>query len=288
MRHFYTLVTVLIIFFTNPVNAGTEQIRSGDYSGTAEFSGVIIFDNTASSVWQWKSGGYTGFQNSVSDLTEEGTRLSVKAPHDLLLLGGRSAHAFEGSDTVGAGIIPTIQLAGSDGVPVSIQWTKGTPGEGLIFLPVTVSEDSQRTGTLTMQIQAFGSLAWSEYDGYGARITQTLGNNAFDAYVFNGGVPGMNTWSTRNGLDFIARMTGSEVTADLLWQQLRDVVPSLPATPNIVDESGYQDLIGTGWFYSGAYALGVPSGANLNLHFSSPITGRSVWRAGLTITVSYA
>ncbi|ELT9943272.1 fimbrial, partial [Escherichia coli] len=53
-------------------------------------------------------------------------------------------------------------------------------------------------------------------------------------------------------------------------------------------ESGYQDLVGEGWFYSGAYALGISSGAALNLHFSKPVTGQSDWRAGMTVIIRYA
>lgn len=36
------------------------------------------------------------------------------------------------------------------------------------------------------------------------------------------------------------------------------------------------------------YALGISSGAVLNLHFSKPVTGQSVWRAGMTVIIRYA
>ncbi|WP_436920499.1 hypothetical protein [Escherichia coli] len=36
------------------------------------------------------------------------------------------------------------------------------------------------------------------------------------------------------------------------------------------------------------YALGISPGAVLNLHFSKPVTGQSVWRAGMTVIIRYA
>ncbi|MCZ8781142.1 fimbrial [Escherichia albertii] len=213
--------------------------------------------------------------------------MTVRAPHDLLLLAGKSARAFEGSETSGAGIVPVIQLTGSDGSEIRIQWADRTPGQGLLVLPLNVTGDSQTTGTLAAEIQAFGALAWAEDDGFGARITQTLGNNSADAYVFNGGVPDASTWRTADGLRFISRMTDSEVSAESIWAQLKQGVPGVPDSPVIADENGYQDLVGKGWLYSGAYALGISSGTVLNLHFSTPVTGQSVWRAGMTVIIRY-
>ncbi|HFP0687498.1 TPA: fimbrial [Escherichia coli] len=253
-----------------------------------ELRGTIMpYDDTLPP-WSWKTGGYTGFSNKISELTSNGTRLTVGAPHNLLLLAGKSARAFEGSKTSGAGIVPVIQLVGSDGDEIRIQWASGTPGQGLLVLPLNVTGDSQTTGTLAAEVQAFGALAWAEEDGFGARITQTLGNNSADAYVFNGGVPDSSAWSTADGLGFISRMTEGEVSAESIWEQLKLGVPGVPDSPVIADESGYQDLVGEGWFYSGAYALGISSGAVLNLYFSESVTGQSVWRAGMTVIIRYA
>ncbi|EHP62706.1 hypothetical protein HMPREF0986_05277, partial [Escherichia coli 4_1_47FAA] len=190
--------------------------------------------------------------------------------------------------TSGAGIVPVIQLKGSDGSEIHIQWARGTPGQGLLVLPLSVTGDTQTAGTLAAEVQAFGALAWAEEDGFGARITQTLGDNSADAYVFNGGVPDSSTWRTADGLSFISRMTEGEVSAESIWTQLKQGVPGVSDSPVITDESGYQDLVGEGWFYSGAYALGISSGAVLNLNFSKPVTGQSVWRAGMTVIIRYA
>ncbi|MED9626293.1 fimbrial [Escherichia coli] len=253
-----------------------------------DFGGVITPYNDTLPPWLWKTGGYTGFSNKISELTANGMRLTVSAPHDLLLLAGKSARFFEGSETSGTGIVPVIQLKGSDGSEIRIQWARGTPGQGLLVLPLNVIGDTQTAGTLAAEVQAFGALAWAEDDGFGARITQTLGNNSADAYVFNGGVPDSSTWRTADGLSFISRMTEGEVSAESIWTQLKQGVPGVSDSPVIADESGYQDLVGEGWFYSGAYALGISSSAVLNLHFSKPVTGQSVWRAGMVVIIRYA
>ncbi|EPM2093244.1 fimbrial [Escherichia coli] len=279
---------IIILLICGKVFADTGWHSGRDFQGTMELRGTIMpYDDTLPP-WSWKTGGYTGFSNKISELTSNGTRLTVGAPHNLLLLAGKSARAFEGSKTSGAGIVPVIQLVGSDGDEIRIQWASGTPGQGLLVLPLNVTGDSQTTGTLAAEVQAFGALAWAEEDGFGARITQTLGNNSADAYVFNGGVPDSSAWSTADGLGFISRMTEGEVSAESIWEQLKLGVPGVPDSPVIADESGYQDLVGEGWFYSGAYALGISSGAVLNLYFSESVTGQSVWRAGMTVIIRYA
>lgn len=282
------IVFSLFLLICRKVSAGTGWQSGGDFQGVVEFGGTITPYDDSLPPWLWKTGGYTGFSNKISELTGNGTRLTVSAPRDLLLLAGKSARAFEGSKTSCAGIVPVIQLKGSDGSEIRIQWAGGTPGQGLLVLPLSVTGDTQTTGTLAAEVQAFGALAWAEDDGFGARITQTLGNNSADAYVFNGGVSDSSTWHTADGLSFISRMTEGEVSAESVWAQLRQIIPGMSDSPVITDESGYQDLVGEGWFYSGAYALGISSGAVLNLHFSKPVTGQSVWRAGMTVIIRYA
>lgn len=280
------LFSFLLICGKSSADTGWQSDR--EFQGAVEFGGTITLYDGTLPPWLWKTGGYTGFSNKISELTGNGTRLKVSVPHDLLLLAGKSARAFEGSETSGAGIVPVIQLKGSDGSEIHIQWARGTPGQGGLVLPLSVTGNTQTVGTLVAEIQAFGALAWAEDDGFGARISQTLGNNSADAYVFNGGVPDSSTWRTADGLNFISRMTGGEVSAESIWTQLKQGVQGVPDSPVMADESGYQDLVGEGWFYSGAYALGISSGAVLNLHFSKPVTGQSVWRAGMTVIIRYA
>lgn len=55
--------------------------------------------------------GHVVVEDDFSELTGNGTRLTVSAPYDLLLLAGKSARAFEGSETSGAGIVRGGELA---------------------------------------------------------------------------------------------------------------------------------------------------------------------------------
>ncbi|HCN9589608.1 TPA: fimbrial [Escherichia coli] len=281
-------ILLIIIFSLSLLICGKASAAGwqsgGDFQGAVEFGGTITPYDDSLPPWLWKTGGYTGFSNKISELAGNGTRLTVSAPYDLLLLAGKSARAFKGNK---ADIVPVIQLKGSDESEIHIQWARGTPGQGLLVLPLSVTGDTKTTGTLAAEVQAFGALAWAEDDGFGARITQTLGNNSADAYVFNGGVSDSSTWHTADGLSFISRMTEGEVSAESIWTQLKQRVPGVSDSPVITDESGYQDLVGEGWFYSGAYALGISSGAVLNLHFSKPVTGQSVWRAEMRVIIRY-
>lgn len=195
MRQDAVIDILLIIAFSlsllicGKVSADSGWQSGGGFQGAVEFGGTITPYDAPLPPWLWKSGGYTGFSNKISELTGNGTRLKVSVPHDLLLLAGKSARAFEGSETSGAGIVPVIQLKGSDGSEIYIQWARGTPGQGLLVLPLSVTGDIQTAGTLAAEVQAFGALAWAEEDGFGARITQTLGNNSADAYFLMAAYP---------------------------------------------------------------------------------------------------
>ncbi|EPQ7464102.1 fimbrial [Escherichia coli] len=255
--------------------------------GTTELRGWLIYlSGEIRPKWLWKTGGYTGFHHYISDMSSESKRLAISVPHDILLLAGKSQGAFDGGGP-GAGIVPVIQFM-TDGIPINIQWESGSQGKGIITLPIRHSINDKLLGTLSTYVQSFGALAWSEYDGYGAKITQALGNNTTHPYVFNGGVMGANMWTTQSGLDFLSRMTDGEVNAYSLWGQLKDKILGLPENPVISDESGYQDLIGNGWLYSGAYSLGINHGDVLELFFSSKVTEEIQWNARLTVNIIYA
>lgn len=186
------IIFSLSLLICGKVSADTGWQSGGDFQGTVKFGGTITPYDDSLPPWLWKTGGYTGFSNKISELTGNGTRLTVSAPRDLLLLAGKSERAFEGSKTSGAGIVPVIQLKGSDGSEIRIQWASGTPGQGLLVLPLSVTGDTQTTGTLAAEVQAFGALS---------------------------------TWHTADGLSFISRMTEGEVSAESIWAQLRQIIP---------------------------------------------------------------
>ncbi|ECC3383016.1 fimbrial [Salmonella enterica subsp. enterica serovar Give] len=254
-------------------------------NGSVTLGGKIHVLGGLRPVWMWKAGGYRDFFHHTGDMTEQHTRLTVSAPTDILLLAGKSQAAFDGS-AVPAHIVPVIRLT-ADSVPVAIQWISGSAGEGVLVLPLHRNGESAGAGHLLLRVRAFGALGASPYDGLDARIIQTLGDNTDYPYVFNGGVMGMNAWTTRAGLDYIARMTGNEVTADTIWAQLQEKISGLPATPVSENAGIYEDLKEEGLLYAGAYALGIPQGNPLELRFSAPVTSQITWRATLNVEIHY-
>ncbi|EET4486295.1 fimbrial [Escherichia coli] len=279
-------IVTITLQLTHNNSIASEWQNSSILRGETELSGRLIYINgELKPRWLWKTGGYTDFHHHISDISG-GKRLTIVAPNDILLLAGKSQASFDGG-AAGTGIVPVIQFI-TDGVPVSIQWESGSQGKGVITLPIHHSVNDRLLGTLSAYVQAFGALAWAEYDGFGAKITQTLGDNTSYPYVFNGGLMGANTWTTRSGLEFLSRMTGDEINADILWLQLKEKIPGLSENPVISNESGYQDLVGSGWLYSGGYSLGINSGDTLELFFSSEITEETMWHSRLTVNIIYA
>lgn len=85
------IVFSLSLLICGKVSAGTGWQSSGDFQGVVEFRGTITPYDDSLPPWLWKTGGYTGFSNRISELTGNGTRLTVSVPYDFLLLAGKSA-----------------------------------------------------------------------------------------------------------------------------------------------------------------------------------------------------
>ncbi|EBU7005296.1 fimbrial [Salmonella enterica subsp. enterica serovar Kintambo] len=241
---------------------------------------------TTSPVWLWKSGiKHTEFNREIK--TGEKT-LSVFMREDVPLLLGKTKEAFDKAGR-GSRAVPVIEFFDADNVPVEISWISGSQGEGIIFLPVDdATTPGRRIGKVNIYTKAFGALALTEY-GYDedARIIQTAGDNTNNAYVFNGGVMGMNSWKTKDGMDYIARMSSDTVTAQDIWQQLKNKTPLIPGSPVFSNESSFNDLLGDGFLYAGAYALGIPKGNKMDLIFDHQITDITRWKSLLTVKITY-
>lgn len=87
------IIFSLSLLICGEVSAGTGWQPAGG-QGVVEFGGTITPYDDSLPPWLWKTGGYTGFSNRISELTGNGTRLTVSAPHDLLLPAGKSARGY--------------------------------------------------------------------------------------------------------------------------------------------------------------------------------------------------
>lgn len=152
---------LIIIFFLFLLICGKASAGAGWRSG-GDFQGAVAAGGSCDDSlppWLWKTGGYTRFSNKTSELTGNGTRLPVSAPHDLLWLVGKSERAFEGSKTSGVGIVHVIQLKGSDGSEIRIQWTSDILWQGLNIQPLYIIGDFQSGGILAAERLIPGELA---------------------------------------------------------------------------------------------------------------------------------
>lgn len=110
MTNIYRIIMFSFLIFGGKNSVGAGWQPEGNFQGTVAFGGTLMSYDTALPPWVWKTGGYTEFSNKISELTDNGTRLTVKSPYDVLLLAGKSGRAFEGSVMSGARIVPVIQL----------------------------------------------------------------------------------------------------------------------------------------------------------------------------------
>ncbi|EFN9665254.1 fimbrial, partial [Escherichia coli] len=77
----FIIVFSLSLLICGKVSADTGWQSGGDFQGAVEFGGTITPYDVSLPPWLWKTSGYTGFSNKISELTGNGTRLTVSAPH---------------------------------------------------------------------------------------------------------------------------------------------------------------------------------------------------------------
>lgn len=283
MKCLYCIPALILLYSSDSLSAGWES--APNHAGIAVLGGSLHVIGTTSPVWLWKVGSArTEFNREIK---AGDNTLSVFMKEDVPLLLGKTKEAFDKTGK-GSHAVPVIEFYRADNVPVDISWIPGSQGDGIVFLPVDNADTGARIGDVKIYAKAFGALALTEY-GYDedARITQTAGNNTTWPYVFNGGVMGMNSWKTQDGMDYITRMSNGTVTAQEIWQQLKNKTPLIPGNPVFANENGFNDLLGDGFLYAGAYALGIPKGNKLELQFNAPVADIIRWKSSMTVKITY-
>ncbi|EBX6890527.1 hypothetical protein LF005_004537 [Salmonella enterica] len=247
--------------------------------GTMEFGGTITPQPT-DVTWMWKLGaGKTDFNAQLSDLTNDGKKLSITNATDMPLLLGKLEHAFVGR----VGIAPNIEFTGYDNVAITPEWS-GEEGSGTLTLPVK-SGDGAKMGTFVMPVQGVGGLLWALSDGTGgAQSRHASGTSG----AFKGGTGSWASTPAMDAMDVIFKKFGTNDFNDL-DAQLR----AFPGLSNIAPDlsniagSTTAPLDQTNYVYTGTYALGVPAGKIIDVNFTNSVTTNTEWKAPLTIKISY-
>lgn len=255
----------------------------GGNGGDVNFGGEIIAQDKAE--WMWLLGdGKTDFASNTSQMTEGGKKLTITAEKDIPILAGKLKHGVRGEVFRQAGTMPQIAFL-SAGSPVTPEFG----GDSAMMLTVKAFDktSSQELGTLKINGRAVGSVAYAQDDQY---FTKGLWGKS--GAIMSGGMSADSSLLTKGGVvtSGIVEKFGGPALAEL-EQQVRDVMQNPDAVFTDVNKawsisrSVESDMNVPA--YGISYGYGVEQGSTLEVNFSNPVTSTTVWKAPLTVSISY-
>ena len=264
---------------------------NGDFNGSVDIGGNIVADNF-SQKWSWAVGSsINSFSNKLTDLTENGKKLTITVQGNKPILLGKTNEAFSTPSAGGWGAIPQIAFTDYQGNAIQVNGIEQS-NAGLGFLPVPMkNETGSAIGTAKVNI-TFAGIAGVGGDTPSARETglRSLFANLNTTNIFAGGMPTVTATKAeiQSGTTAanVTALFGSLSAADVL-AQIQAVKPTVTDLPSH-DRSGAENMqYSNGNVVSAAYALGIADGQTIEATFDHAVTANTRWSAPLNVAVTY-
>ncbi|HHI3000363.1 fimbrial protein [Escherichia coli] len=257
---------------------------NGDFNGTIDIGGSIDATNYRQK-WEWEVGtGLNGFSNTLSELTENNTKLTITVTGNKPILLGRTKEAFSAA-VEGVGAIPQIAFTDYKGTSVVLKNPDGEINKGLAYFVLPMKNaGGTEVGSLRVNASYAGVAADSEAMAF-ASLWATDKN-----HIFNGGM-GKNVSGAEfnKGADAAAltALFGSLSESELL-DQIRQVDPSVGSFSDYGSTvSANMVTTDRSKVISAAYALGIANGQTIEATFNQAVTASTQWSAPLNVAVTY-
>lgn len=256
----------------------------GGNGGDVNFGGEITAPNNV--VWMWLLGeGKTDFANTTLHMTRGGKKLTITAEKDIPILAGKLKHGIKGEYLRQAGTMPQITFL-SAGSPVTPRYA--TNGAMSLTIKTFDNASSEELGTLKINGRSAGAVAYVSGDKYFTTGLATHGRGG----VMSGGLSDTNRNLIQGGTDSSAVVTKfGGPTLGELKQQVKDVMqnPDAAFTDRnslwSISREVERDMNVPA--YGVSYGYGVEQGSTLEATFSNPVISTTVWKAPLTVSISY-
>lgn len=288
-----TLVALAVA--VSAVSGMAHAWTNGDFNGSVEIGGSITADDYHQK-WSWAVGSnINGFSNELTDLTENGTKLTITVNGNKPILLGKTNKAFS-TPTGGVGGIPLISITDYENKPVDVLAAAGNYNSPDVFFSLAMKNDAGvKIGTVRVNAQAAGVAV----RGYAANSTvkpnqaesYSLGINASGPSAYKGGLPGnIGSGGSLNEADAAVNIItkfGSPST-DELFQQVKTVYPVLTNYEHGTGKK-YLDLVSadSSRVHASSYALGIANGQTIEATFDHTVTASTRWSAPLNVAIIY-
>ena len=259
--------------------------KEGSNGGEVNIGGSIKADNKVE--WLWLiGGGSLDFANTVSQMGNGGTTLTMTAPKDIPLLAMKLAKGITGNDLLTSGTIPKVTFLSRGEKVTPVFGEKG----GVALTVKTYGAGNTALGTVKINARAAGSVAVSDGTNFSTYGMWAKNSTSVMDGAISGAGSSKNDIYTGVASSAIVTKFGGPTLASL-EQQVRVVTNS----PNAVftdkdnvwsisrDDEGDMKMAG----YGISYGLGIEQGAKLEATFLSPVTKTTSWVAPITISIAY-
>ncbi|HEI2423674.1 TPA: fimbrial protein [Escherichia coli] len=268
---------------------------NGDFNGSVDIGGSITADDYRQK-WSWAVGSdINGFNNALTELTENRTKLTITVNGDKPILLGKTNEAFS-TPTEGLGGIPLISITDYENKPVTVLAAAGNYNSPDVFFDLAMKNDAGvKIGTVRVNAQAVGVAVRA----YGANSTvkpnqaesYSLGFNANGASAYKGGLPeNIGSGGSLNAADAASSIIAKfgSLSTDELFQQAKTVYPVLT---DYVHGPGkkYLDLVSddSSRVHASSYALGIANGQTIVATFDQAVAASTQWSAPLNVAITY-
>ncbi|WP_105455306.1 fimbrial protein [Escherichia coli] len=257
---------------------------NGDFNGSVDIGGSITADDYRQK-WSWAVGSdINGFSNALTDLTENGTKLTITVSGNKPILLGKTTEAFATPVDAGVGAKPQITFTDYEGQTVALQYEHDNKdGLGYFVLPMK-NTDGTKIGSLKANVAYAGAVSvGKDGQGYIGSLSER------DWSIFKGGLGVYGSASVLDGGDAAAERTalfGSLSQAEML-QQIQAVNAGVSGLGSRTGSVGENMKYTDGTVVSAAYAMGIANGQTLEATFDQAVTASTQWSAPLNVAVTY-
>lgn len=288
MKMIKTVLAVALAAATLGMSTGAMALTftDGDFNGGVDIGGDINVP-VATNYWQWAAGDVQTFSHVVTQMDATYKILTIPAASNIPLLVGQTKQASIG----GVGLTPNITLQDAKGNALVPVWgTTGNTSKGTLTLPVTAADGTTALGNMMLTVKAAGVAGITNLAGIGSAVSIraqyfTASNGLFGSSAIPGSAAG--TFTTGSAALAWANALGvTKTKANLLTDLNTASGLSLSAfnDDNVISYSGMAD---PGYYWTGAYGLGIAQGDNVVINFTNPVTTTTNWKTQLKMTVTY-
>lgn len=277
-----TLIALTVV--ASAVSGMAHAWTNGDFSGNVDIGGSITVDDYHQK-WAWAVGSdITGFSNALTDMTENGTKLTITVIDNKPILLGKTLEAFAAPVLGGVGSIPQIAFTDYEGASVKLKSPDGATNSGMAYIVLPMrNAEGIKVGSVKVNATCVGVAGTTKYKN----LKSLYSSNEMS--IFNGGFPTNEpqsvVWSG-NVAAAVSALFGSLSSDDIL-QQLAAVDPSITQLTNQSSPANEDSQYRDGHVFSAAYVLGIVSGQTIEATFDHSVTASTEWSAPLGVTVSY-